>query len=339
MKKPESSNIHDIKKLYSKGDTAVHNNVLYRAKKNTLGSIPSQSDIWEDVKAIPVPKAEIPTKAPKVKPNGLYSPKDSVTHRGAIYGPKVNTVGVTIEKSPELWVKKNTATSLEKTVEDGKDGKDGSIGPRGDKGDKGEQGEQGLQGPEGPRGPKGEKGDTGPKGDRGPPGDVKDRFIIGSSGYNNRLYSQGTGVSIIRKENKHAIGIKSLKGDGSTTFISDDGNGTLTFSGSGGSGLTVTPVTVFVAGNYNISTTSVILSVYNSTGSAVSLKLPASPSTGQQVIINDSGVNAGTNTITILGNGNNIVAYGSATNSSIQIIDNNGAVAMAWDGTNWIVYA
>lgn len=124
---------------------------------------------------------------------------------------------------------------------DGRNGIDGLQGPIGPQGIQGPVGEQGLQGITGAKGDKGdagdrgEKGDTGPKGlrgdkgEQGPPGPIKDRFILGGSGYRNKIMSQGTGTSLIRNENKHSTGLKSLAA-GSNITITDSGTGTLTIS-------------------------------------------------------------------------------------------------------------
>lgn len=107
--------------------------------------------------------------------------------------------------------------------------------------------------------------------------------------------------------------------------------------GGGGSGLTVTSVTS--ASPYTASTTPSVFTIYNTGGAGFTFNLPASPATNQIMVIVDAGVNSGTYAITIQGNGKNIVAYGSGTNSSIQINSNGGSVSLAWDGINWVVYA
>ena len=76
--------------------------------------------------------------------------------------------------------------------------------------------------------------------------------------------------------------------------------------------------------------------IYNTTNAALTFYLPVSPALSEIVTIVDAGLSAGTYTQTISGNGNNIIAYGTATNSSIQFISNGSSIRMAWDGTNWV---
>ena len=68
----------------------------------------------------------------------------------------------------------------------------------------------------------------------------------------------------------------------------------------------------------------------DSTGGAVTVTLPASPTTGQAYKIKDSGGDALSNNITISGNGNNIDDATSAT-----INTDYGAIEVVYDGTKW----
>lgn len=236
VKDDATADTFDYKKLYPKDEQVTYKNVVYKALRNTTGTIPSDSDAWQDIKTIPQEKEEIPTEAPKLNSNKLYSPKDAVSYRGEIFKPVVNTLGATIEKSPELWAKKtDSGIKHAKDGEDGKDGLQGPVGPQGIPGPQGEQGLQGIEGAKGPKGPKGDKGDKGDTGEQGPPGEVRDRWVLGSGGYRNKIITQGSGTSLIKAENKHSTGLKSLSA-GSNVTITDDGLGTLTIASTGGGG-------------------------------------------------------------------------------------------------------
>lgn len=225
-------------KLYNKGSITDHNGSVYKALKNTIGTIPGQSDSWELVENKSPEKKSIPQVAPPVNPIKIYSPKDTVSHKGEILSPIKNTVGSTIEDN-SLWVKVKERKQNE--IPHGIDGKDGLPGERGLQGEKGERGDKGDQGEKGPRGDKGDKGDTGERGPegkqgrQGPPGEVRDRYILGSGGYRNKIISQGSGISLIKGENKHSTGLKSLTA-GTNVTITDDGNGNLTLTSTGGGG-------------------------------------------------------------------------------------------------------
>lgn len=79
------------------------------------------------------------------------------------------------------------------------------------------------------------------------------------------------------------------------------------------------------------------LTVYNiyAGGNAVTLNLPASPAANQISRFVDAGNTSSANPITINGNGNNIVAYGSGTNSSIQLAQNGSDKWLSWDSLNY----
>lgn len=80
-----------------------------------------------------------------------------------------------------------------------------------------------------------------------------------------------------------------------------------------------------------------IYTVYEST--AITFELPAAAGIDQIVIIVDAEGAAGTNAITIQGNGNEIIAYSQSAATSIQINANGGSISLAWDGSFWVQYA
>jgi hypothetical protein len=109
-------------------------------------------------------------------------------------------------------------------------------------------------------------------------------------------------------------------------------NGTALAWGSVGGGWTAA-VTVVTA-NYTVLTSDNVIVVNKSTGSATTITLPASPTTGSMVIVKDGKGDAATNNITIQGNGKNI--DGTATRA---INVNYGAFSLAYNGTQWNVWA
>lgn len=110
---------------------------------------------------------------------------------------------------------------------------------------------------------------------------------------------------------------------------------TLTVTGAGGG------VTIVDADSFPFTITAVagitLVNVYAS-GAAVTIELPAIPAVGSMVRIVDMGNTASiADPITIDGNGNNIVSYGSATNSSIEIAAEGGDKWLGWSvsGSQW----
>lgn len=98
---------------------------------------------------------------------------------------------------------------------------------------------------------------------------------------------------------------------------------------------------VGVSGNYNaytsydvatvnlLSTSDVVL--IQTSGSSVTVNLPATPLNGQTITIKDTG-SALTNNITVSGNGNNIDG-----NATALINTNYGAIEAIFDGTEWFI--
>lgn len=105
-------------------------------------------------------------------------------------------------------------------------------------------------------------------------------------------------------------------------------------AGSGGSSALVVKVTSFP---YTMSAQSglTVYTIY-AAGAAVTIKWPTTPASNQIARFVDAGNTSGTNPITISGNGTNIVAYGSSTNSSIELAQNGSEVTLAWDGSNLV---
>jgi hypothetical protein len=90
----------------------------------------------------------------------------------------------------------------------------------------------------------------------------------------------------------------------------------------------------FAASPYSVSATDFYLAV-NSSGGAITITLPALATKGSHLIIADASGNAGTNNITVSGNGNNIAAYGSSAATQL-ITTNYGLLDLTFNGTIWI---
>jgi hypothetical protein len=121
-------------------------------------------------------------------------------------------------------------------------------------------------------------------------------------------------------------------------------SGLMKANGSNNDITTAVPGTDYGTGSQVVTTTpftapATALPTYyaikNSTGGAFTFNLPASPATGQLASIVDALNNAGTNNITVSGNGKTISAYGS-TQASVTIASNGGSLnPLVYDGTQW----
>lgn len=102
--------------------------------------------------------------------------------------------------------------------------------------------------------------------------------------------------------------------------------------GGGGTGGGASIGTTIAATNTVIAAASgwVFYPIANGTNAAFVVKLPPTPSANQFVSIADILGNAGTYNITINGNGNNIMAYG--TSAATFLLNANGATVnpLAW---------
>lgn len=149
--------------------------------------------------------------------------------------------------------------------------------------------------------------------------------------HKSTLFQQGGSGGGVSSLNA-LTGAVDITSTGGTVVITEVGNN-INLEASGGSSGTVVAVTTF---SYAVTPSSglTVFNVYV-TGAAVLFDLPITPAVNEIIRIVDAGNVSGTKPITINGSGNNIVAYGSATNSSIQINANGGDIWLAWDGSNW----
>jgi hypothetical protein len=142
-------------------------------------------------------------------------------------------------------------------------------------------------------------------------------------------------------------------GTGAATFTANNvllGNGTSAFQvvapGASGNVLssngTTWASTVLPPGGlvYTFTTTPVTLTdkqgvLTDTSGGAFTVTLPATPSTGAQVVVADAGANWGTNNLTVGRNGSTIGGL-----AQDLVCDISGAnVQLIYDGTTWEVYA
>ncbi len=144
-------------------------------------------------------------------------------------------------------------------------------------------------------------------------------------------------VSVIIED----FGVGSLNGLTGNITLTSTGN-TITITPSGNTidleASSSSPTVIAIFSFPYTAPASPGLTFYNlyAASVAVTYNLPASPSVNQICRIVDAGCTASlANPITINGNGENIVAYGSETNISIQIASAGQDIWLAWDGSNW----
>ena len=200
----------------------------------------------------------------------------------------------------DLHLNTNTASNNEVLSWNGSDyiwvaqsGTQGETGPAGPQGIQGEVGPQGETGPAGPQGIQGEVGPAGASGSANTFGTIAitgQSSIVANSATDTITFEAGTGIAI------------------SANTITD----TVTISATSAESLwtNTTASTTLVAGQKALVDTSV---------SAVTLTLPASPTLGEEVRIIDATGNCATNNITVARNGSNIM--GLAEDFIINIDD------------------
>lgn len=90
--------------------------------------------------------------------------------------------------------------------------------------------------------------------------------------------------------------------------------------------------TTTITGNYTVLSTDHVILVNNNPGAALTVTLPASPTTNMFVRIKDFYGNAATYNITIAGNGKNI---DGASTQTIKV--NYASADLVYSGTSWAV--
>jgi len=86
------------------------------------------------------------------------------------------------------------------------------------------------------------------------------------------------------------------------------------------------------SGNYDVTSTDSTIVINKASGAATQVNLPSIPNTGRVLIVKDGKGDAGSNNITVSGNGTNI--DGSSTN---VISTNYQARIYTYNGTQWNV--
>lgn len=89
---------------------------------------------------------------------------------------------------------------------------------------------------------------------------------------------------------------------------------------------------VTAAGTYVVVTADCVVVINKSVGAATAVTLPAAPNTNRMLTIKDGKGDAGTNNITISGNGKNIDGA-----STLVISSNFGVSRIVYNGTQWNV--
>jgi hypothetical protein len=221
----------------------------------------------------------------------------------------------------------------------GATGPTGAQGIQGDTGATGPTGPQGIQGVAGPTGPQGIQGDTGLTGATGPTGAQGIQGNVGPTGPQGVQGIQGvqgdvgpTGPTVYP-----SAGVVLSTGTAWDTSVAPSTTGNVLTS----NGSTWTSAALPAGGLTYIFTTTAVTAtdkqgVLTSTaGGSFAVTLPATPSTGAQVVVADAGASWGTNNLTVLRNGSNINGL-----AEDLICDITGAsVQFVYDGTSWEVYA
>lgn len=200
-------------------------------------------------------------------------------------------------------------------------GSTGSTGPTGPTGSTGVTGPTGTTGPTGPTGATGANstvaGPTGPTGNDGATGPTGPTGAPGTTVYPSAGVVISTGTAWDTSVTAGASG-NVLTSNG-TTWISSASSGGLAYI------YTTTPITA-------INNQGVLA---DTSGGSFAVTLPATPTTGNQVVIADAGSSWGTNNLTVDRNGSTI--GGLAEN---LVCDLSGvSVQFVYDGTTWEVYA
>ena len=217
----------------------------------------------------------------------------------------------------------------------GPTGSSGVVGPTGPTGSTGATGAVGATGPTGATGDTGAVGPTGPTGATGATGAVGPTGPTGSTGATGATGPTGptgdTGPTIYPSS-----GIAVSTGTAWNTSLVGTVNGQVpTWTGAAWSvavpsgGLTY----VYKTANYTAVDKEGVLA--NTSGGAFTVTLPATPSTGAQVVVADAGGVWGTNNLTVARNGSTISGL-----AEDMVLDINGAsVQFVYDGTTWEIYA
>jgi len=217
----------------------------------------------------------------------------------------------------------------------GPTGSSGVVGPTGPTGSTGATGAVGATGPTGATGDTGAVGPTGPTGATGATGAVGPTGPTGSTGATGATGPTGptgdTGPTIYPSS-----GIAVSTGTAWDTSLVGTVNGQVpTWTGAAWSvavpsgGLTY----VYKTANYTAVDKEGVLA--NTSGGAFTVTLPATPSTGAQVVVADAGGVWGTNNLTVARNGSTISGL-----AEDMVLDINGAsVQFVYDGTTWEIYA
>jgi hypothetical protein len=130
--------------------------------------------------------------------------------------------------------------------------------------------------------------------------------------WSGRTFTAGTGISI-------------TNGDGTA--------GNTTIASSGTTTLTVTSVN-FAASPYTVLSTDQFIAVQSS-GGAITIRLPNAPGTGRTYIIKDANGAAATSNISITTVGGTITIDGQTT---YTLVSNYGSISVIYDGANYEVF-
>ncbi|MEI7954409.1 MAG: hypothetical protein WCJ66_04500 [Verrucomicrobiota bacterium] len=216
---------------------------------------------------------------------------------------------------------------------------EGEEGPRGQKGDTGNPGPQGLAGATGPavyldaegeEGPQGYIGPTGPKGATGASGPTGPGvFLQAEQGDEGDLGPVGpTG-------RQGAIGITGATGP-AVYLSAEDGEeglvGPMGLQGPPGVAGGNAPTWVIKSSGYTAVMQDCL--AVNTTSAAITITLPASPSSGPSILFCDAAQKFATNALTVARNGNTIGGLAE----DLIVATNGASFGMFYSGSTWVVF-
>ena len=325
------------------GDNAVNTNYAndYRAANFVAGTnylaptgsgagltaLPSSAALYPTLNQSTTGNAATATTATNIA-GGVNGSIPYQTNSGAttLLAPSTSGYVLTLASGVPTWAPATGAT-----------GATGPQGPTGLTGATGTNGTNGAVGATGPQGPTGLTGATGAT------GGITSVGTIGASGSSGAATISGSTITLTPADgsNPGVVTTGTQTFAGAKTFSSSISATTGTFS-SQISAKGEVQAFKNLTGAYTATTTDYTLYVNMSTvASSFTLTLPASPATGQIYNIVFTSLQVGsTNTLTVSGNGGNIV--GRSSNPSITLTNSTGSAryysfTLQFDGTNYII--
>lgn len=149
----------------------------------------------------------------------------------------------------------------------------------------------------------------------------------------NSVNASSQGYQVLNTSTGVWSGRTFTAGTGITITNADGTAGNTTIASSGTTTLTVTTVN-FAASPYTVLSTDSFLSVQSS-GGAITIRLPNAPATGVVYTIKDSSGAASTNNVTVTTVGGTVLIDGV---TSTTILGNYGSISVIFNGTAYSIF-